>query len=171
MEVIFAPWRFEYILSHKEEDVCIFCEMVNSAPEQCQEMLVLHRTDLSIVALNKYPYNNGHLMAAPKRHVSALSEMTEAEMLDLFTMLKSCETVLKKSMRPEGFNIGINIGRCAGAGVLGHVHVHVVPRFSGDSNFMTTVSQLRVIPELLNDTFRRLKPGFAALNAKDDHTA
>lgn len=170
MDVIFAPWRLEYILSDKKQDACIFCEMVSSPVEQSQEMLVVHRSDLSIVALNKYPYNNGHLMAAPKRHVATVNELSDPEMLDLFAMLKLCEAVLEEKMRPEGFNIGINIGRCAGAGVLGHIHIHVVPRFSGDSNFMTTVSESRVIPELLNETFLRLRPGFAALSASDDRS-
>ena len=163
MWIQFAPWRMEYILSDKKTDDCIFCKMVRGPEEE--DSLVVHRTALSIVALNKYPYNNGHLMVAPKRHVKDLSGLSESELIDLFRTVRHCEKVLAETMTPEGFNVGINIGSCAGAGVLGHIHVHVVPRFSGDSNFMTTVSETRVIPELLDDTLRRLKPSFAAYGA------
>ena len=166
MDVIFAPWRLEYILSDKRPEACVFCEMVSSADDDA--MLVVHRSGKSIVSLNKYPYNNGHLMVAPLRHVANLSGLTKSELVDLFSTLRLCELVLADRIGPEGFNIGMNIGRCAGAGVLGHVHIHIVPRFEGDSNFMTTVSGVRVIPELLKDTFERLKPGFVALSAEHE---
>ena len=161
MQVLFAPWRLEYILSDKMPEDCIFCDMVSSTDDPGK--LVVHRSEQSIVALNRYPYNNGHLMVAPIRHVRSLAELGEAELLDVFKTLRLCEMVLARSLRPEGFNMGINIGRCAGAGVPDHVHVHIVPRFSGDSNFMTIVSQVRVIPELLSETFERLKREFVLL--------
>jgi len=166
MQVIFAPWRLDYILSDKKSESCIFCEMV--AAQSDEAMLVVHRTSRSIVALNRYPYNNGHLMVAPSRHAGSLTELDDEELLDVFKTVRLCEIVLANSIRPEGLNIGINIGRCAGAGVLGHVHIHIVPRFSGDSNFMTTVSEVRVIPESLPDTFRQLKPVFTAIGADND---
>lgn len=166
MQVLFAPWRLEYILSEKKPEDCIFCDMVASADDEGK--LVVLRTERSIVALNRYPYNNGHLMVAPMRHIGSLAELDETEILDVFKTLRLCELVLTRLLQPEGFNMGINIGRCAGAGVLGHVHVHIVPRFSGDSNFMTTVSQVRVIPELLSETFERLRSGFASLSAEDE---
>ena len=166
MQVIFAPWRLDYILSDKKSESCIFCEMV--AAQNDEVMLVVHRTSRSIVALNRYPYNNGHLMVAPGRHAGSLTELADEELCDVFKTVRLCEMVLARSIKPEGLNIGINIGRCAGAGALGHVHIHIVPRFSGDSNFMTTVSEVRVIPESLPDTFRQLKPVFTAICANDD---
>ena len=166
MQVIFAPWRLDYILSDKNSESCIFCEMAEA--EDDEAMLVVHRTRRSIVALNRYPYNNGHLMVAPSRHAESLTELDDEELVDLFKTVRLCETALAKSIRPEGLNIGINVGRCAGAGVLGHLHIHVVPRFSGDSNFMTTVSQVRVIPESLSDTFRQLKSVFTVIGADND---
>jgi len=169
MEVIFAPWRLEYILADKGGKGCIFCQMVSSRDEK--EALVLHKTQHSIVAMNKYPYNNGHLMVAPKRHIPDLLSLSDAELLDLFATVQLCQAVLSERMRPDGFNIGINIGRTAGAGVDDHIHVHIVPRWEGDSNFMTTVSEVRVIPELLEKTFDRLRPGFVASSAKDEGKA
>ena len=168
MQVIFAPWRLEYILSDKRPEDCIFCDMIDSANDE--EKLVVHRSERSIVALNRYPYNNGHLMVAPIRHVGNLGELNEDEILDVFRTLRLCEMVLTRSMGPEGFNMGINVGRCAGAGVLGHIHVHIVPRFGGDSNFMTTVSQVRVVPELLSETFTRLRSEFATLSPDEGKT-
>ena len=168
MQVMFAPWRLEYILSDKRPESCIFCDMVASVEDE--EKLVVHRSGRSIVALNRYPYNNGHLMVAPIRHVGNLTELNEDEILDVFGTLRLCEVVLTRSMGPEGFNMGINVGRCAGAGVLGHIHVHIVPRFSGDSNFMTTISQVRVVPELLSETYTRLKSDFTMLSSDEGKT-
>lgn len=114
--------------------------------------------------LNAFPYNCGHLMIAPKRHVPEVSGLTEGEALDLMKQLSLCELILKKAYHAEGFNMGLNLGRCAGAGVLGHLHIHVVPRWTGDTNFMSTISNTKVLPESLVDTFTKLK---AALDQID----
>jgi ATP adenylyltransferase len=157
MERLWAPWRIDYILNEKPSD-CIFC--VSSDQEQDRERLILHRTGLSFVMLNRYPYNNGHVMIAPFRHTADLNELSIAEMLDLFATLRLCRNVLEKSAAPQGFNIGINLGKAAGAGVDDHIHIHIVPRWNGDTNFMSVIGDVRVMPENLLNTYEKLFPGF-----------
>ncbi len=157
MERLWAPWRMEYIANDKT-DGCIFC--VSPETENDQEKLILYRSESSIVMLNRYPYTNGHLMIAPCRHTADMNELSEAEMLDLFTALRLCRNALQKIAAPEGFNIGINLGKAAGAGVAEHMHIHIVPRWNGDSNFMTVVGDVRVMPENLRSTYEKLYPAF-----------
>lgn len=159
MERLWAPWRMEYILNHKPEG-CIFC-----LPQELQvdrERLLLHRSRLSLVMLNRYPYTNGHLLIAPNRHTADLEGLADEEMLDLFRTLSLCKRILRETAGPDGFNIGINLGRSAGAGVDDHIHLHIVPRWSGDTNFMSVIPDLRVMPENLAVTFERLLPRFQA---------
>ena len=159
MDRIWAPWRMEYILAEKSADTgCIFC--LGDDPGADRERLVLHRTVHSLVMLNRYPYTNGHLMIAPRQHTADLNRLTDAEMLDLFATLRLCHNVLQAEARPDGFNIGINLGRAAGAGIEEHVHLHIVPRWNGDTNFMAVVPDVRVMPEALLATYDRLLPGF-----------
>ncbi len=157
MERLWAPWRMEYILNNKSAD-CIFC----LPPDlECDpERLLLYRTGLSLVMLNRYPYTNGHLLIAPNRHTAEIEGLTNEEMLDLFRTLGLCKRILQETARPDGFNVGINLGRAAGAGVEDHIHLHIVPRWGGDTNFMSVIPDVRIMPENLTVTFERLLPAF-----------
>ncbi|MEJ2024869.1 MAG: HIT domain-containing protein [Deltaproteobacteria bacterium] len=158
MEVTWAPWRMEYILADQKEGPCIFCPGENR--EQDAERLILFAGKRSMVIMNRYPYNNGHLLVAPVRHVGSLDSLSEDELLDLMEMVRRAINALKKQMNPEGFNVGINLGKVAGAGVEEHLHVHIVPRWNGDTNYMTVVGALRVIPEHIRNTYEKLLPYF-----------
>ncbi len=157
MKRVWAPWRMEYIANNKDKG-CIFCVSPENADER--EKLIMHRTTHSIVMLNRYPYTNGHLMIAPRRHTADMNELSEDEMLDLFKVLRLCRNVLQETAAPQGFNVGINLGKAAGAGVDEHMHIHIVPRWNGDSNFMTVIGDIRVMPENLLNSYDRLLPVF-----------
>ena len=150
MKQLWAPWRIEYIKLEKPEE-CIFCKAVKENRDE--ENLVLWRGKVAFVIMNKFPYNNGHLMIAPYRHVGHFEELTKEELTEMGIILQKCVKVLKKAMSPDGFNVGINIGKIAGAGVEDHIHIHIVPRWSGDTNFMPVISDTRVIPQALHDTY------------------
>jgi ATP adenylyltransferase len=154
MDRVWAPWRMEYIDSPKKGD-CIFC-----AQDHDKDLYILKKTPLLKVMLNGYPYANGHLMVAPNRHTADLSSLSDEEMLELFRMVTLCREVLLRASHPDGFNIGINLGKAAGAGVDDHLHIHVVPRWNGDNNFMTVLADTRVLPEALQATYDRLLPFF-----------
>jgi len=154
MDRLWAPWRMEYLLSENAEG-CIFCDKPGEGDDR--RNLIVFRTALSFAMLNAYPYNNGHLMVAPFRHVGTLAELTEDERCDLMAALARAERVLEAAFAPQGMNLGINLGHCAGAGIPGHIHVHVVPRWEGDTNFMPVIGESRVIPELLLETYDRLR--------------
>ncbi|MDF9408261.1 MAG: AP-4-A phosphorylase [Pelotomaculum sp. PtaB.Bin013] len=159
MKQIWAPWRSVYI-GGDHGDKCVFCGILES--EQDEENLVLLRGDKTFVVMNRYPYTNGHVMVVPKRHVGEIEELTEEEMLELF---KNTQKMVKalRAFNPDGFNVGVNIGRIAGAGVPGHVHIHVVPRWGGDTNFMPVFGDVRVISESLEVTYQKLKDSMAKL--------
>lgn len=159
MERLWAPWRMEYILNPKPEG-CIFC--LGNDREKDRESLVLHRSDHSFVMMNRYPYCNGHMMVSPYRHISDLGRLTSEEMLDLFATVTLCTRVLSDKFSPQGFNVGINLGKAAGAGVDDHLHLHIVPRWIGDTNYMTVIADVRVMPENLLATYDKLLPGFLA---------
>jgi len=152
----------DYILGHKRQG-CIFCHP--ETPEGDRERLLLYRGRLSQVMMNRYPYNNGHILVFPVRHLAELEQLSEEEMADLFLLVRSATRVLREAMVPDGFNVGINLGRAAGAGVEEHVHFHIVPRWSGDTNMMTVLGEVRVIPEHLLATYDRLRPLFGRLAA------
>ena len=158
MKVIWAPWRMEYILSDKEKTGCIFCTGDDRTGDE--EGLILYAGAMSIVMMNKFPYNNGHLLVAPVRHTPDLEGLSPEENLDLILMVRKALEILKKVMKPEGFNVGMNLGKIAGAGVEEHMHFHIVPRWSGDTNFMTVTGDVRVIPEHIRETYGKLKPYF-----------
>ena len=157
MQTLWAPWRMEYILSEKEKE-CIFCLALSG-----EGSLALYKGSLSMVMMNKYPYINGHLLVAPNRHIAGLDDLTVEEMADLLRTVKNAIEILKKVMKPDGFNVGLNLGVVAGAGVEQHLHFHIVPRWHGDTNAMTVFAEVRVIPEHLEATYRNLKPHFEAL--------
>ena len=154
MKKLFAPWRIGYILGKKEKG-CVFCRMAGENKDK--ENFILRRGKTVFSVLNLYPYNNGHLMVVPYRHVADLSLLTEEERKELMEEAGRCAEKLKETMRTDGFNIGMNIGRAAGAGIADHLHFHVVPRWVGDENFMTTVGDVKVIPEGLQDVYKKLK--------------
>jgi ATP adenylyltransferase len=158
MERLWAPWRIEYILAEKP-DGCIFCAAETG---HTRDRYILHRTPCSFVMLNRYPYTNGHLLVSPYQHAAAMDELDDAALLDLFKTVSLCRRVLAEVASPQGFNIGMNLGRAAGAGVDEHLHVHVVPRWNGDTNYMSVIADLRVMPENLSATYDALLPRFLA---------
>jgi ATP adenylyltransferase len=158
MKVLWAPWRMEYISSDNKKGECIFCP--GDDRSQDEQRLILCIGSLSIVLMNRFPYINGHLLTAPLRHVSTLDELSTEEKVDLITKVEKSIDVLKKVLNPEGFNVGLNLGKAAGAGVEDHLHFHVVPRWIGDTNYMTTCGEVRVISEHIQETYQKLLPFF-----------
>lgn len=158
MENLWAPWRMTYILDEDKPGGCIFCL---AADGKGADNLVLGVGRLTLVMMNKYPYNNGHLLVAPRRHLPSLEELTAEELADLLASVRLSVRALKQVMNPEGFNVGLNLGRVAGAGIEEHLHFHVVPRWGGDTNFMTVFGEVRVIPEHIMATCDKLRPYFA----------
>ncbi len=153
MKEIWAPWRIEYIKKAKERG-CFLCKSVKSRRDRVNH--VLKRGTTCVVVMNRYPYNAGHLMVAPRRHVADLHQLTAAEKMEIMQLLMQSCDALKKVCRPQGFNIGINIGAAAGAGLKDHLHLHIVPRWRGDTNFMPVVSDTRVVPQALNELWDAL---------------
>jgi ATP adenylyltransferase len=153
MERLWAPWRMEYIKSADDENGCVFCL---AAAGDDAERLVVHRGAHAFVLLNKFPYSSGHLMVAPYRHVGELSELGDGEALEIHVLATQGLAALRAVYGPEGFNLGWNLGRVAGAGVVDHVHLHVVPRWAGDTNFMPVLADVKVLPEHLDETRTRL---------------
>ena len=160
MERLWSPWRMEYIESARdvESGGCVFCDLLEGGEEAASR--VLERTELAFVALAKYPYNPGHLLVLPVRHVDDPERMTDEESSAVARLLRRSLRVLREASDPHGFNVGLNLGRVAGAGIPEHLHWHVVPRWRGDTNFMPVVGQTRVLPELLDETFAKLRPRF-----------
>ncbi len=158
MEHIWAPWRIQYIQSEKTGEGCILC----NKPKQANDIenLILFRGVKNFIIMNLYPYNPGHLMVVPYRHIDSLDEMDDNERYEHIDLINRGVTVLKKVLDPDGFNLGMNIGQVAGAGISDHIHTHIVPRWQGDNNFMTTVSDTRVVPEALAESYKKLKPQF-----------
>ena len=155
-KILYSPWRMKYILSEKDNK-CIFC--INKEASDADHLIV-YRSTTCYVILNLYPYNNGHILVVPNRHIAVLSDLDQEELFDLFRIVQMSERVIKKVYSPDGINIGINLGKAAGAGIDDHIHVHLVPRWSGDVNFMTSVSGTRVIPDDFHNSFKILKEGF-----------
>ena len=153
MRKIWAPWRIEYIRSAKTKE-CIFCQKCNEKRDSQNH--ILFRGKANFVILNAYPYNPGHLMVAPYRHLADLDSLSDDELFEHFDLVRRSAGALTEAYKPAGFNIGINLGRIAGAGVEGHVHTHIVPRWSGDTNFISVVCDTRVIPEALDSTYAQL---------------
>jgi ATP adenylyltransferase len=158
---LWAPWRMSYVTAEKPEN-CIFCDKPAQSDE---EALILHRGELVYIMLNTFPYNTGHLLVAPYRHLGDPLDMTPQESGELLYNLRIAMETLCLAMRPEGFNIGANIGACSGAGIAEHMHVHVVPRWGGDTNFMAVAAQTRIVPEALGETHRKLKEALQQRNA------
>ena len=154
MKQLWAPWRLEYVQHADDGDGCVFCRAA-ALPEDEPE-LVIHRGELAFVLLNKFPYASGHLMVSPYRHGSAFDDLADAETLEVQRLAVRALEALRSVFAPEGFNVGWNLGRVAGAGIVDHGHVHVVPRWNGDTNFMPVLADIKVIPEHLLETRRKL---------------
>jgi len=168
MERLWSPWRLPYVTGTGSADGCIFCDATSPLlPHSSRDDLMLLRGRLCYVILNLYPYNNGHLMVVPNRHVGTLAAATADELTELMRFTRLAEMALSDAYQAQGINIGINLGRPAGAGIVDHLHIHLVPRWTGDTNFMSVVGHVRVLPEELGDSARRLRPIFERL-AKDD---
>ncbi len=161
MELLFAGWRMRFVERAGKVEGCLFCVLRRRGDDVAR--FVLERGPKAFLVLNAFPYNSGHLMVAVNRHVGTMAGLTEAERDDVWRMLARAERALERAYRPEGLNVGINLGRAAGAGVDGHLHVHVVPRWIGDTNFMTAVGDAKVMPEDLPATYDRVRRALASL--------
>lgn len=159
MDRLWTPWRSTYMKAKKEPGRCVFCDA--AARNDDRETLILHRAEYCFVILNRYPYTSGHLMVAPYQHVSRLTAISEAAAAEMMRLTRRAETAIERAYQPDGLNLGMNLGEAAGAGIEEHIHMHVLPRWRGDANFMTTVSEARVIPEDLDTTYGKLSEQFA----------
>ena len=170
MDHLWTPWRLDYVTTDRSELECVFCltaEVSAAAGQPVDEHvvdpLVVHLGRTAYVILNRYPYNNGHVMVVPRRHVAALSGLTTEELHEIADLTQRSEIVLREAYQPGGINLGLNLGKPSGGGIQHHLHVHLVPRWVGDANFMTVIGNTRVLPEELGVTARRLKPIFVRL--------
>lgn len=161
MEVLHAPWRIQYILGPKPppSDTSLFTRIAQSNDDEANYVITRARTCFAL--LNSFPYNGGHVLVVPYRQVPDLGDLTDDELCDLMKVTRRCQAVLTKVMKPDGFNIGINLGRVAGAGIVEHLHIHIVPRWNGDTNFMPVIAGVNVLPEALSDVAAKLRRGFA----------
>ena len=164
-EVLWAPWRIEYIAGPKEEG-CVFCNRLEATDDR--HNLILARGQRSFVIMNKFPYSNGHLMVAPSRHTADFGSLNADEILEIFTFIKTFSEVLHTVMKPHGLNMGLNLGRTAGAGVEDHLHVHVVPRWDGDTNFMPVIGGVKVISEHIQSTYDKLLDAYRTIESREE---
>jgi ATP adenylyltransferase len=166
MQPLWAPWRMEYILEAKDQErlVCIFCTLPRAQADR--ENLILWRGRRTLIMLNKFPYNPGHLMVAPYIHTADLESLVPDELTDLMLNVRRAVRCLGRAMSPDGYNIGVNLGRTAGAGIPGHLHYHVVPRWDGDHNFMPVIAETKVIPQHLQRTYDQLAPLFRGMDQR-----
>jgi ATP adenylyltransferase len=160
MRNLYAPWRMEYIAAEPQPG-CLFCRVRQAPPEDDRENLVVRRDGDALVMLNKFPYNSGHVLVAPRAHVGSLEDLDDGQTAGLMRLVRRSLTVLRGVMAPAGFNVGANIGRPAGAGIPDHVHVHVVPRWDGDTNFVPVLAEVKVINEHLDRTWEKVAAAFA----------
>jgi ATP adenylyltransferase len=164
VERLWAPWRMQYVAKEKREG-CIFCEKPKAGDDRAAH--IVHRGTLAYVILNAYPYNNGHAMVAPFAHISCLEDLPPATLHEMMDLAQRCVRASKSLFSPEGFNLGFNLGVAAGAGIADHLHLHIVPRWTGDTNFMPVVADVRVIPQALDQTYDLLVDAFGKLEGGD----
>ena len=163
MDYLFSPWRYSYVTSTKDEGGCVFCRLASADPSEDESSFVVHRGEHHFIVLNTYPYTSGHLMIVPYEHVARLTELDRSSREELGELTARSEQVLDEVYHPEGINFGLNVGECAGAGIAEHLHLHAVPRWFGDTNFMTVTGETRVLPEDLQDSWRRLQGCFGGV--------
>lgn len=159
MDYLWTPWRYQYVTKAGEATGCLFC-MVGGDSSRDREHLVIFRGTRNLVMLNRYPYTSGHIMVVPYEHAPLLEEVADPTLVELIRLARLCEKHLRTIYRPDGLNLGFNIGQSAGAGIAGHVHLHALPRWTGDTSFMTTVGETRILPEDLETTWERLSQAF-----------
>lgn len=163
METLWSPWRYDYIASGNSEEAasrgCVFCS-IQSDPQHDEANFVLHRGAHCFVVLNIYPYISGHVLIVPNEHVGELDAATKESTDEIMDLAKRCQTALRQAYQPAGFNLGMNLGKAAGAGIADHIHLHIMPRWPGDTNFMSTIGDTRVIPEDLATTYGKLRARF-----------
>lgn len=163
MERLWSPWRLKYVSSTGQPCACVFCE---AQEHRGSDSLVVHRGTTTFVVLNLFPYNSGHLLIVPNRHIATLASASRDELCEMMDLTRVAEQALTDVYAPQGLNVGMNLGRSAGAGIADHMHIHVVPRWNGDTNFMTVVGEVRVLPEDLTQAVERLRPAFARLGVR-----
>ena len=159
MDYLWTPWRYRYVTSTGDPGECVLCAAGQATSDR--EVLVVHRASRNFVILNRYPYTSGHIMVVPYEHVSSLEELPDEALVEMIRLAREAEKHLRALYRPDGLNFGINLGKSAGAGIAGHLHLHALPRWTGDTNFMTVTGETRVLPESLEVTWERLSQAFA----------
>jgi ATP adenylyltransferase len=165
MDHLWSPWRYRYVSQTIPDEACLFCRKAASTDDKAAHILL--RAERNYVLLNTFPYTSGHLMIAPYAHVATMEETEPATLEEMIRLAQRAEAALRKVYRPGGINVGLNIGRAAGAGVAGHIHMHVLPRWEGDVSFMTTVGETRVLPEDLDTTWEKLRGALLAVNERE----
>jgi ATP adenylyltransferase len=156
MEILWSPWRYDYITKAGKTEGCVFCNILNNSARD-EDQFILKRAEFNFVILNLYPYTSGHVMVVPYEHVSLLSTASKATTDEMMDLTKQVQCAISKVYRPDGVNVGMNLGKAAGAGVDAHMHMHILPRWVGDVNFMTSIGETRTMPESLGTTYDRLK--------------
>jgi ATP adenylyltransferase len=158
MDYLWSPWRYRYVAEERHEPGCVFCKKVEENEDE--KNLIVYRGLSSFVLLNLYPYTSGHVMIAPYRHIGRLADADDATWSEIAALTRKAEQALQTAYKPDGINLGMNLGESAGAGIADHIHMHVLPRWHADANFMSVIGETRVLPEALSDTYRKLKPLF-----------
>jgi ATP adenylyltransferase len=158
MDYLWTPWRYAYVASVDKKTGCVFCDLLRLGDDE--KALIVHRGEFNFIVLNAYPYTSGHVMVVPYEHVDRLNLLSDAAATEMMELSRRLESILTETYRPDGVNLGMNIGKAAGAGVRDHIHMHVLPRWVADANFMTVVGETRMLPEALDETYRRLKAKF-----------
>ncbi len=162
MDYLWTPWRYQYVNQNSDEQRCVLCEMAQADVRHDPEHLIFHRARHNYLVLNRYPYTTGHCMIVPYAHVGDLNSATTETLTEMALLARDLERALEANYHPNGYNLGINIGRSAGAGIDRHLHLHVLPRWAGDTNFMTVTAETRVLPEDLSTTYKKLAPFFTS---------
>lgn len=158
MDRLWNPWRYQYVSKEGRPEGCIFCDLPKEGNDEAT--LIVHRGRFNYIILNRYPYTTGHLMVVPFQHTDSLQSVDEATAQEMFSLVRAADAKLRQVYRPKGMNLGMNLGEAAGAGIAEHIHMHVLPRWIGDANFMTVIGETRILPEELSETYRRLKAVF-----------